>query len=61
MKWTCSVCGYTVEGDNPPEKCPQCGAPAGIISVIEEARIRSAESPGEHILAANIEDRKSVV
>lgn len=25
-KWICSVCGYTVEADNAPEKCPQCGA-----------------------------------
>ncbi len=25
-KWVCSVCGYTVEAQNPPEKCPQCGA-----------------------------------
>jgi len=25
-KWVCAVCGYTVEGDTPPEKCPQCGA-----------------------------------
>ena len=28
MKWTCSVCGYVFEGDNPPENCPQCKAPA---------------------------------
>ena len=28
MKWTCSVCGYTHEGDTAPEKCPQCGVPA---------------------------------
>ena len=28
MKWTCSVCGYTHEGDKAPEKCPQCGVPA---------------------------------
>ena len=28
MKWTCSVCGYVFEGDNPPENCPQCNAPA---------------------------------
>jgi len=27
-KWVCSVCGYVHEGDNPPEKCPQCGATA---------------------------------
>jgi len=25
-KWVCSVCGYTVEGDKAPEKCPQCNA-----------------------------------
>jgi rubrerythrin len=23
----CSVCGYVYEGDEPPAKCPQCGAP----------------------------------
>ncbi len=27
-KYVCSVCGYVHEGDNPPEKCPQCGVPA---------------------------------
>lgn len=25
-KWICPVCGYVYEGDQPPEKCPQCGA-----------------------------------
>ena len=28
MKYVCQVCGYVYEGDTPPEKCPQCGAPA---------------------------------
>ena len=27
-KWVCSVCGYVYEGDEAPEKCPQCGVPA---------------------------------
>jgi len=27
-KFVCTVCGYVHEGDTPPEKCPQCGAPA---------------------------------
>ena len=27
-KWVCSVCGYVHEGNAPPGKCPQCGAPA---------------------------------
>lgn len=28
MKFVCSVCGYVYEGNEAPEKCPQCGAPA---------------------------------
>ena len=24
--YVCSVCGYSAQGDNAPEKCPQCGA-----------------------------------
>ncbi len=27
-KWVCSICGYTHEGDTPPEKCPICKIPA---------------------------------
>ena len=23
--YVCPVCGYVHEGDQPPEKCPQCG------------------------------------
>ena len=25
-KYVCPVCGYVYEGENPPEKCPVCGA-----------------------------------
>ena len=27
-KFVCTVCGYVYEGAAPPDKCPQCGAPA---------------------------------
>lgn len=27
-KWVCTVCGYVHEGATPPERCPQCKAPA---------------------------------
>lgn len=27
-KWVCTVCGYVHEGDDPPEFCPLCKAPA---------------------------------
>ena len=26
-KFVCSVCGYVAFGEEPPEKCPQCGQP----------------------------------
>jgi rubrerythrin len=26
-KFVCTICGYIYEGETPPEKCPQCGAP----------------------------------
>lgn len=26
-EWTCSSCNYTVQSDNPPERCPRCGYP----------------------------------
>ena len=28
MKYVCTICGCVHEGDAPPDKCPQCGAPA---------------------------------
>ena len=28
MKWICKVCGFVYEGEQPPEKCPVCKAPA---------------------------------
>jgi len=27
IKWKCSICGYTVEGNEPPTKCPSCKNP----------------------------------
>ena len=26
INWACTNCGYRVEGEPPPEKCPDCGA-----------------------------------
>jgi rubrerythrin len=27
IKWKCSICGYIVEGTEPPPKCPSCKNP----------------------------------
>lgn len=47
MKWTCSVCGYTHEGDTPPEKCPQCGVPAEKFVQVQEGAIEWVD---EHVV-----------
>jgi len=37
-KWKCSVCGYVHTGDEPPEKCPVCGADRSkFVELVEEA------------------------
>ena len=35
-KFVCPVCGYVHEGDEAPEKCPQCGVPGAKFTVQEE-------------------------
>lgn len=47
MKWTCSVCGYTFEGPEPPAKCPQCGVPAEKFKAVEGGKLEWAS---EHVL-----------
>ena len=34
-KWVCSVCGYIYEGEQPPEACPVCKAPASAFKKVE--------------------------
>ena len=43
-KYVCPVCGYVYEGDNPPEKCPLCGA---ALELVEEGE---KPWPAEHIV-----------
>ena len=35
-KWICPVCGYVHEGENAPEKCPQCKVPGSKFKKMEE-------------------------
>ena len=34
-KYVCPICGYVHEGNEPPEKCPQCGCPGAKFTVQE--------------------------
>ena len=37
-KWECTVCGYIHEGNEPPDKCPVCGAgKEKFVEITEEA------------------------
>ncbi len=47
MKWVCSVCGYVHEGDEAPEKCPQCKVPANKFTKQESGEVVWA---AEHVL-----------
>ena len=49
-KWRCTVCGYIHNGDEPPEKCPVCGADKSLFEeVIEEAPVEiQGAGPGKH-------------
>ena len=42
-KWVCSVCGYVYEGENAPEVCPICKAPAEKFTKQEEGMTWAAE------------------
>ena len=35
-KWKCKVCGYIHIGDEPPDKCPVCGAPKSAFIDVSE-------------------------
>ena len=44
-KWRCTVCGYIHNGDEPPEKCPVCGADKSLFEeIIEDAQTQEQDS-----------------
>lgn len=46
-KFVCSVCGYVYEGEEAPEKCPQCKAPREKFNKVEEGEKMWA---AEHVI-----------
>lgn len=42
-KFTCTICGYIHEGDNAPDKCPQCGAPAEKFKEVDDSKLVYAD------------------
>mgnify|MGYP000351572057 CR=1 FL=1 len=54
-KWVCTVCGYVYEGENPPEKCPQCGVPGSKFTVMEEGTALNFVC--EHVIGVGAKDQ----
>ena len=49
-KWKCKICGYIYEGDEPPKKCPQCGAPEEKFVLIEDDAVDLSEIVREAVI-----------
>lgn len=38
-EWICTICGYVAEGEEAPEKCPQCGAPQSKFKELDKSEL----------------------
>lgn len=36
-EWVCGVCGESVRGEHPPERCPKCGSQAAEFALLEQS------------------------
>ncbi|MCJ8501825.1 rubredoxin-like domain-containing protein [Desulfatitalea alkaliphila] len=34
-RWRCLICGYLHDGEQPPYRCPVCGAPARMFEPLD--------------------------
>ncbi|GBC63903.1 rubredoxin [Desulfonema ishimotonii] len=46
-KWKCTVCGYIHTGNEPPEKCPVCGADKSLFEPVGESAEAAAQAGTE--------------
>ena len=58
-KWVCTVCGYIYEGEQPPEECPVCKAPASAFKKVEgELKLAAEHEYG--IYAKTVKDNPDI-
>ena len=58
-KWVCTVCGYIYEGEQPPEECPVCHAPASAFKKVEgELKLAAEHEYG--IYAKTVKDNPDI-
>ena len=57
-KFVCPVCGYVYEGDEAPEKCPQCGVPGSKFIKKEEASTGASYATVHSIGDGKVDDQE---
>ena len=57
-KFRCLVCGYVYEGENPPERCPQCKVPGTKFVEIKEESEEPQWACEHHIGDGKVEDEE---
>jgi rubrerythrin len=55
-QWICTVCGYISEGENAPEKCPQCGVPASKFKELDKEAVLEFVTEHEIGVAKDVDD-----
>ena len=55
-EWICTICGYVAEGENPPAKCPQCGAPASKFKELDQTALLQFVTEHEIGVAKDVDD-----
>jgi len=56
-RWKCTVCGYVHKGEEPPEKCPVCGADRSKFVLLEEEPQPASESRKKDVAAEEVKTR----
>lgn len=68
-RWECSVCGYIHEGDEPPQKCPICGAgkdkffeiEASEDAISQESTTKKVTAKGDASIAEQSQDQPTIM
>ena len=59
-KWVCKVCGYIYEGEQPPENCPVCKAPASMFEKVPEEGLTLAAEHEYGVYAKTVKDNENI-
>lgn len=59
-KWRCTVCGYIHKGEEPPDKCPVCGADKSMFEEVVEPEQAATTAAAQDTASEDSEDPRQV-